>query len=79
MGWIDTLRLPPHPQVKNENAFVSVEEVKQLLACPVTENDLALLRDQAAAALLFLSGMRGSAFVTLPISAFDIDQPPYAG
>jgi integrase len=32
-----------------------------------------LLRDQAAAALLFLSGMRGSAFVTLPISALDLE------
>ena len=73
MSWIDTLRLPRQPQVKNENVFVSVDEVKQLLAYPATENDLALLRDQAAAALLFLSGMRGSAFVTLPISALDLD------
>ena len=36
-------------------------------------NNLALLRDKAAAAMLFLSGMRASAFSTLPISAVDLE------
>jgi integrase len=71
--WIDTLRLTRQTQVTTENVFVSVEEVKQLIAYPVEQGDLALLRDQAAAALLLLSGMRGSAFVTLPMSALDLE------
>jgi len=72
MVWIDTLRLTRQPQVTTENVFVSEDEVKQLIAYPVEHDDLALVRDQAAAAMLFLSGMRGSAFVTLPISALDL-------
>lgn len=71
--WIDTLRLTRQPQSTSENIFVSEHEVRQLIAYPSQPDDLALIRDQASAALLFLSGMRGSAFVTLPISALDLD------
>ncbi|MBA4385711.1 MAG: hypothetical protein C0410_13320, partial [Anaerolinea sp.] len=73
LAWIDTLRMIRQPQVTAENVFVSEDEVRQLIAYPVAQDDLALLRDQAAAALLFLSGMRGSAFVTLSISALDLE------
>jgi len=73
LAWIDTLRMIRQPQVTAENVFVSEDEVRRLIAYPVAQDDLALLRDQAAAALLFLSGMRGSAFVTLPISAIDLE------
>jgi integrase len=71
--WIETLRLTRQPQITSENVFVSEDEVKRLIAYPTKQDDLALLRDQAAAAMLFLSGMRGSAFVTLPISALDLE------
>lgn len=73
LSWIDTLRLVRHPQVFNENIFVSMEEVKKLIANPAEDGDLGLIRDQAAAAFLFLSGMRASAFTTLPISGLDLD------
>ncbi len=73
IAWIDTLRPSRHQQSSAENVFVSLEEVKNLISVPVPENNLALLRDQAAAAMLFLSGMRASAFTTLPISAIDLD------
>ena len=73
-SWIDTLRLIRQPQKTSENIYVSEEEVRQLISFQVSPGDLALIRDQAAAAFLFLSGMRGSAFVTLPISAFDVDK-----
>ena len=73
LAWIDTLRLSRQPQVTTENVFVTEEEVQKLISIPVPENNLALLRDQAAAAMLFLSGMRASAFTTLPISAVDLD------
>jgi integrase len=72
--WIETLRLPRHPKVSSENIFVSLEEVKQLLSYSPDPGNLALLRDQAAAALLFLSGMRAGAFATLPIAALDLAQ-----
>jgi len=73
VAWIDTLRLSRQPQVSAENVFVTLEEVKILISVPVPENNLVLLRDQAAAALLFLSGMRASAFTTLPISGVDLE------
>ena len=72
-AWVDTLRMVRQPQVTSENVFVSEEEVRQLIAFPAAPDDLALIRDQAAAAFLFLSGMRGSAFVTLPAAAIDLD------
>jgi integrase len=40
----------------------------------IGEYDLALKRDQAAAAMLFLSGMRATAFATLPIEAVDLGE-----
>jgi len=73
VAWIDTLRLSRQPQVSAENVFVTLEEVQTLISVPVPENNLALLRDQAAAAMLFLSGMRASAFTTLPISGVDLE------
>ncbi len=71
--WIDTLRLVRQPQVTTENVFVTLEEVQKLISFPVPADNLALIRDQAAAAMLFLSGMRASAFTTLQILAVDID------
>ncbi|MDO9111921.1 MAG: hypothetical protein Q7U40_14775, partial [Desulfatirhabdiaceae bacterium] len=58
VAWIDTLRLSRQPQVSTENVFVTLEEVQTLISVPVPENNLVLLRDQAAAAMLFLSGIR---------------------
>lgn len=59
---------PPVP----EHHFVALDEVLQLTRVPVDEADLARRRDQAGAALLFLSGMRVSALGSLPVSAVDI-------
>lgn len=73
VAWIDTLRLSRQPQVSAENVFVTLEEVQALISVPVPENNLVLLRDQAAVAMLFLSGMRASAFTTLPILGVDLE------
>jgi len=70
--WIETLRPPRMVQQPDEHKYVSLEQVIQLAKFPIEESDLALQRDQAAAAFLFLSGMRAGAFTTLPISAIDI-------
>jgi integrase len=71
--WIDTLRLAPEtPAGIQEHEYTSEEEIKCLAKVPVPSGDLALLRDRAAAAMLFLSGARAGAFTSLPIQAVDI-------
>jgi integrase len=54
-----------------EHVFVTIDEVHRLAALEIPDEDLALRRDQAGAALLYLSGMRAGAFSTLPIAASD--------
>lgn len=73
MAWIEALRPPrtaaePH----GEHVFVTLDEVRQLAAVPNPHADPALLRDQAAAALLYVSGMRVGALATLPLAALDL-------
>jgi site-specific recombinase XerD len=67
-AWLESLRSPRVRDTNDEHEYVSLEEVKQLVAIPHDEDDIALLRDKAAAAMLFLSGARASAFTTLPVS-----------
>ena len=68
-NWIDTLRPLRLPQQTSEHVYVTLEEVLKLISVQPESNDFAFQRDQAAAAMLFLSGMRASAFTTLPLSA----------
>jgi integrase len=68
-NWIDTLRPLRLPQQASEHVYVTLEEVLRLTSIQCEVSDLALQRDQAAAAMLYLSGMRTSAFSTLPLSA----------
>jgi len=74
LEWFDALRLPRQTKKMCEHVYVTLEEVRKLINCPVPETDLALIRDKAAVAFLFLSGIRAGAFVTLPIRAIDLDQ-----
>jgi integrase len=71
-AWLESLRPPRVRDTHDEHEYVSLEEVLQLIAITHDEDDLVLLRDKAAAAMLFLSGARASAFTTLPISAVDL-------
>jgi len=70
--WVESLRPARTPKRSQEHVFVTAEEVIQLATFPIREDDLALRRDQAAVAMLFLSGMRASAFTTLPVSAVNL-------
>jgi len=72
VAWIESLRPPRSVESTTEHEFVTLEEMLRLCALQLDEDDLALRRDQAAAALLFLSGMRATAFGTLPIAAVDL-------
>ncbi|MFQ5922649.1 MAG: tyrosine-type recombinase/integrase [Anaerolineales bacterium] len=70
--WIDSLKPPRAPQPPADHEFVSSDEVRKLASQGIPEDDLATRRDQAAACMLFLSGMRGSAFCATPVSAIDL-------
>ena len=56
-----------------EKNVVSEEAIYQLARLEVPESDLIMRRDRAACCFLFLSGMRGGAFATMPILAVDLD------
>ena len=77
--WIATIRIPERERNKgkgeseeDDHVFISLEEALGLLRVPGDPEDIDLLRDQAAAALMFVSGARPGAFATLPIHAVDI-------
>jgi integrase len=72
MSWIEALRPPRSVEQPRDHQFITLEEIRQLMAVTFADDDLALRRDQAAAAMLFLSGMRAGAFGTLPIEAVDL-------
>ena len=74
IDWIDELCPPRGVESVDEHVFVTIDEVRQLVALPIPDDDLALQRDRAGAALLYLSGMRAGAFGTLPIAAVDLRQ-----
>lgn len=70
--WIETLRPPRSAQIEKTHVYVTLEEALQLARLAIPENNLALRRDQAAAAMLFVSGMRVGAFSSLPLEAVDL-------
>ena len=71
-GWIDMLQMRNLGRDRSEHEYVTQEEISLLANFPVLDSDLALQRDRAAAVMLYLSGMRASAFTTAPIQAFDL-------
>jgi integrase len=54
--------------------YISLDEILQIARMPVGLQDLVMQRDQAAAVMLYLSGMRAGAFASAPIQAFDLDK-----
>ena len=78
-AWIEALRPPQrilqavNQVLLDEDDFVTSDEIKSLLALP-SSNDIVRRRDQAAAAMLFLSGMRPGAFGSLSLECVDLDK-----
>jgi integrase len=68
--WIDTLRAPEMPSSDPLRDFYTLEDVEALLSW--TDGSVRCERVHAAVAILFLTGMRGGALVTLPIAAVDV-------
>lgn len=72
-AWVDALRLPRGTEAVAEHEFVKLEEVLELIRVPVAKHDLATWRDQAAVAMLFLSGARAAAFSSLTLECVDLE------
>lgn len=70
--WTESLQPVRIPPRINQHVFIILDEVLHLVNYPNPAKDIALTRDQAAAAMLFLSGMRVGVLATLPIEAVDI-------
>ena len=70
--WIDSLKAAAGFSAPGEHEFVTLEEAIFLANVPLKQEKLVYLRDQAAVAMLFVSGMRAGAFATLPIEAVDL-------
>jgi integrase len=76
LAWINSLNTPTevlNSRIALEHKYVSLEEVRKLMTVQVRSTDYATLRDKAAAALAFCSGIRGGALTTLPIEAVALD------
>ncbi len=71
-AWIEDLCPPRQIQPQKEHVFVALEEVLQLATLETETSDLARQRDQAAAALLYVSGMRAGALGSLPLQSIDV-------
>lgn len=72
-SWIRLLRPPRRHSLESRlpaRAYYTLDEVRALLS--VAAETLRVQRTQAAIALLYLSGMRDGAFVTLPIACLDL-------
>jgi integrase len=74
VSWIETLRLPRLPEAPNEHVYVTLEEALALASLPAADGDLPRKRDRAAVAMLYLSGMRVGAFISLPVEAVDLSK-----
>jgi integrase len=68
--WIYSLQIPSNVYPNSEQEIVSLDEINLIYGYGMAnKGNLILFRDCAAAITLFLSGMRASAFVSLPIKA----------
>lgn len=67
--WIDSLTVPQNVVDLSDNDYVPLEVVKLFANKYADTKSLVRKRDCAAAIMLYLSGMRSRAFVTLPLLA----------
>jgi site-specific recombinase XerD len=73
--WIRDLTPVRLPDTRGLAEYVTLDEVLALAHVPQSPGNLARLRDRAAAAMLFLSGIRAGAFVTLPVHSVQLAGP----
>lgn len=71
MAWLSTLKVPAMVIEHADHEAVTIEEVRAIASAPVST--MRDRRIRASAVFWFLSGIRVGAFVTLPLSAVDLD------
>jgi site-specific recombinase XerD len=69
-SWLDTLHPPKRAEQPNTHDAYTIDDVRKMMS--VRPYSLGERRDQAAVAMLFLSGMRVGAFTTLTIDCVDL-------
>lgn len=74
-SWVDSL-LPPKSSIAQigipKREYWKKEEVAKIMALDIPRDNLRLWRTQAAIVFLYLSAMRASAFLTLPVECVDL-------
>lgn len=76
-SWLETLRPSPERGTQatlRKREIYTVEEAIRLAKAGMEHEDLTMRRTGAAVAMMFLSGMRIGAFLTLPIDAVDLEK-----
>lgn len=72
--WIKSLRTERGADIPKPRQYFTLDEMKKIAALQIPEHDLALQRDRAAACMLFLSGMRIGAFVSVSIALMNVEE-----
>jgi integrase len=72
LSWINTLKAKRLSEIPKQREAVTVEQIREIAKAPVDSTEEQ--RTQAMAVMLFLSGMRIGAFVSLPLKAVDVEQ-----
>ncbi|OQA22707.1 MAG: site-specific tyrosine recombinase XerC [Chloroflexi bacterium ADurb.Bin360] len=73
--WLASLKVVQKHDRIAEHEFYTLDEVECLVTSSPQQDTLTEIRIRAAIALLFLSGMRVGALVTMPLKAFDPRAP----
>ncbi len=72
VAWLDTLKVGGYGSTnENIHEFVSLDEIRAIASAPV--QNIGERRIRASAVFWWLSGIRVGAFVSLPVSAVDLD------
>ena len=71
-AWLDTFRFKTYPEEFDESSTILEDEMRRIARLPV--ENLIERRTRAGACFLYISGMRISAFTTMPIKAVNIEE-----
>ncbi len=73
LSWVNALRPAGRMSFQtHEHEYVTIDEILKIAQLPCHPDDLVARRDRAGAAMLYLSGMRASAFVSVSFEAVDL-------
>lgn len=73
LHWIESMMPTAQQKTIRKHIYISEEEILKIATYNIPDDNLLLQREQASACMLFASGMRSSAFGSLPIKAVDLE------